>query len=50
MRSYHLVKRGNRYHFVCRVPRDLLPLFPTPTIWKSLRAEARAEYVPPEKS
>jgi integrase len=39
MHSRHIIKRGNHYHFVCRVPQDLLHLFPNITLWKSLKAE-----------
>lgn len=39
MRSRHLIRRGNRYSFVCRIPSDLSPLFPQPTIWKSLKTD-----------
>lgn len=35
----HLIRRGNRYIFVCRIPSDLSPLFPKPTIWKSLKTD-----------
>jgi len=37
MRSYHVVKRGNRYHYVCRVPVDLICFFPISTIYRSLK-------------
>lgn len=36
----HVIQRGKGYAFVCRVPRDLLHLFPKKTIWKSLKAES----------
>jgi len=32
----HIQMRGKRYHYVCRVPSDLLHLFPSPVISKSL--------------
>lgn len=35
----HIVMRGKWFHFVQRIPTDLLPLFPKPTIWKSLKAK-----------
>lgn len=37
MRSYHILKRGNRYQYVCRVPVDLLHYFPCKTIYRSLK-------------
>jgi len=37
MRPLHIIRRGNRYHYVCRIPADLQSLFPFPTIYKSLR-------------
>lgn len=39
MRSRHLIKRGKRFSFVCRVPTDLSNQFPTRTIWKTLKAD-----------
>lgn len=39
MRSHHIILRGNRYHYVCRIPVDLRNLFPFPTIYKSLRTD-----------
>lgn len=36
----HVIQRGKGYAYVCRVPRDLLHLFPKNTIWKSLKAES----------
>ena len=39
MRIKHLMKRGSRYMYRCRVPVDLLPLFPSPVIWKSLHTD-----------
>jgi len=33
----HLIKRGTRYQYMCRVPTDLLPLFPHSRIYKSLK-------------
>ena len=33
----HIVKRGSRYHYICRVPSDLLLLLPSPVISRSLR-------------
>jgi hypothetical protein len=39
MRSLHIIRRGNRYHYVCRIPADLQNLFPFPTIYKSLRTD-----------
>lgn len=37
MRPLHIIRRGNRYHYVCRIPADLQSLFPFPSIYKSLR-------------
>ncbi|RII25848.1 MAG: hypothetical protein CXR31_12650 [Geobacter sp.] len=34
----HLVKRGNKFQFCCRVPVDVLPYFPRPLIRKTLPA------------
>jgi len=43
MQTHHIVKRGNRYHYVCRIPADLLHHFPSPTIYKNLRtSEAKS--------
>jgi integrase len=39
MQTKHLVKRGSRYIYRCRVPFDLLPCFPSPLIWKNLKTE-----------
>ena len=36
MRQKHIITRNSRQYFVCRVPQDLLPYFPSHTIWKSL--------------
>jgi len=33
----HLVRRGTRFQFMCRVPTDLLDLFPHSKIYKSLK-------------
>ena len=33
----HVVKRGNKYTFVCRVPSDLSHHFPKTTLWRSLK-------------
>jgi hypothetical protein len=38
MRNYHVIKRGNKYHYVCRVPSDLRHFFPVTTIYRSLRS------------
>lgn len=37
MRSRHIIKRGNHFHYVCRVPQDPSHFFPCSTIWKSLK-------------
>lgn len=37
MRFRHVIKRGNSYSFVGRIPKDLLHLFPAPTIWKPIK-------------
>ena len=39
MRTKHLVKRGSRFLYRCRVPVDLLHHFPSPTIWKTLSTD-----------
>lgn len=39
MKTRHLVTHGDSFHFVCRVPRDIIALFPSTTIWKSLRTK-----------
>ena len=39
MRSRHLSTSGNRFRFVVRVPRDIVHLFPTATIWKPVKAK-----------
>jgi integrase len=36
MQPKHLLKRGSRYIYRCRVPYDLLDCFPSPVIWKNL--------------
>ncbi|MDD2900277.1 MAG: hypothetical protein PHI31_16400 [Desulfuromonadaceae bacterium] len=41
MRSYHVLKRGNRYHYVCRIPGDLSHFFPVATIYRSLKTSDR---------
>lgn len=46
MRFSHIVKRGKYYHYVQRVPQDLLQHFPKPSIWKSLKTtDAKAAQV-----
>jgi len=35
----HLIKRGNKYHFVCRIPQDLLHHFPSSQISHSLKTD-----------
>jgi hypothetical protein len=37
MRNLHVIKRGTRYQFMCRVPADIQHLFPRPNIYKSLK-------------
>lgn len=37
----HVIKRGNKYHYVSRVPADLLHLFPSSVISKSLHTSDR---------
>lgn len=32
----HIIRRGTKYHFVCRIPADLLHLFPSPIVSRSL--------------
>lgn len=39
MKYKHIVKRGNRYYFVCRIPHELLHHFPSAVIWKSLKTD-----------
>ena len=39
MRLLHIVKRGKWYYYVCRIPADLLHLFPSITIYKSLHTD-----------
>lgn len=39
MRLLHIIKRGKRYHYVCRIPADLQHLFPSASIYKSLRTD-----------
>ena len=39
MRSRHIIKRGKWYYYVCRIPADLLHLFPSITIYKSLHTD-----------
>jgi hypothetical protein len=39
MQTKHLVKRGSRYIYRCRVPFDLLHCFPSPLIWKNLKTD-----------
>jgi integrase len=39
MHSRHILKRGKRYSYVCRIPADLQDRFPSPTIWKSLHTD-----------
>lgn len=41
MRSYHILKRGNRYHYICRIPRDLRHYFPVSAIYRSLKTSDR---------
>ena len=36
MRLKHIIKRGSRYQYVCRVPRDLKSHFPFPVIYRTL--------------
>lgn len=38
MKSYHILKRGNRFNYVCRIPVDLLGYFPRKTIYRSLKS------------
>lgn len=46
MRQFHVVKRGNWFHFVCRVPSDLLGKLPKTVLWQSLKtADAKAARV-----
>lgn len=37
MRTLHIIKRGKRYQFICRIPSDIIHLFPHPIIYKSLK-------------
>lgn len=39
MQTKHLLKRGSRYIYRCRVPLDLLHCFPSPLIWKNLKTD-----------
>lgn len=39
MRQKHVIKRGTRYQFVCRVPQDLKNLFPSPVIYRTLHSD-----------
>lgn len=46
MRQFHIVKRGNWYHYVCRVPADLLSKVPKAVLWQSLKtADSKAARV-----
>lgn len=35
----HIQKRGSRYHYICRIPADLLHAFPSPVISRALHTD-----------
>ncbi|HCE66027.1 MAG: hypothetical protein A2X82_19575 [Geobacteraceae bacterium GWC2_55_20] len=37
--SKHIRKRGSKYHYICRVPADLLHVFPSPVISRALHTD-----------
>gem|GEM_PF-3467558 len=39
MKLQHVIKRGSRYQFVCRIPQDLINLFPSPVIYCTLHSK-----------
>src|SRR6185369_1048831 len=43
MQAKHVIKRGNSFHFVLRVPADLALHFPTGTISRSLKTKDKKQ-------